>query len=194
MNQIEEILEDVHNRDIHKVWKHGFTEDLESLLEFLCTEYRNGAPGDRGGLTARIASRTPHTNRAEWFLLSFSSHMATRAMRHKDKAALSSGIIVLHLSNVAHIDFRDSLWPIAGLAFAAQQCELELTEYASQVCPDLSPKLVEFMKAPRPVKVGRNANGDLVFQRSDEAIARENAAIARRKELTDARRAKRSSH
>lgn len=194
MNQIEEILEDLHRRDIHTVWKHGFSEDLERILECLCTEYRNGTPGDRDTLTARITSRTPHTNRAEWFLLSFSSHMATRAMRHKDKEALSSGIISLHLSNIAHIDFRDSLWPIGGLAFAAQQCGLELTAYASEVCPDLSPKLVEFMKTPRPVKVGRNASGDLVFQRSDEAIARENAATARRKELTEARQAKRQSH
>jgi len=190
MNQIEEILEDLHRRDIYKVWKYGFTEDLGRLLECLCTEYRHGTPGDRCALAAQITSRTPHTNRAEWFLLSFSSHMATHAMRHKDKEALSSGIIALHLSNIANIDLRDSLWPIGGLAFAAQQCGLELTAYASQVCPDLSPKLVEFMRNPRPVKVGRNADGDLVFQRSDEAIARESAAIARRKELRETRRAK----
>ncbi len=186
MNAVAAILEDLERRDIHKVWKHGITAELERQLESLCAGYRSGSPSSRGALTTAINYRKA-TNRAQWFLLSFSSHMATRAMQHKNKEALSSGIIALHLSNIANIDFRDSFGAINRLAFSAQQCGLEVTEYASLVCPDLSPRLVEFMKNPSPVKVGPDANGDLVFQRSNEAIARD----ARRKELTEARRAKR---
>jgi hypothetical protein len=48
----------------------------------------------------------------EWFLLSFSSHMATRAMQRKDREALGCRIIALHLSNIANVDFRDSLGAI----------------------------------------------------------------------------------
>lgn len=192
INHIAEILEDLERRDIHKVWKYGITEDLEGQLESLCAEYKNGSQSGRGALTTAINYRKA-TNGAQWFLLNFSSHMATHAMRHKDKEALSSGIIALHLSNIANIDFRDSFGAIGGLAFAAQECGLELAAIASEVCPDLSPKLIEFMKSPRPVKIGRNANGDLVFQRTDESIAREKAAIAFRKELTEARRLKKQS-
>ena len=171
MNHVAEILEDLERRDIYKVWKHGIPEDLERQLESLCAEYRNGSPSGRGALTTAINYRKA-TNRAQWFLLSFSSHMATRAMQGKNKEALSSGIIALHLSNIANIDFRDSLGAVDRLAFAAHQCGFEVTKYASLVCPDLSPRLLGFMKNPRPVKVGPDANGDLVFQRSDEAEAR----------------------
>jgi hypothetical protein len=137
---VAEILEDLERRDIDKVWKHGITEDLESQLEWLCAEYRNGSPSDRGALTTAINYRKA-TNRAQWFLLSFSSQMATCAMQRKDKEALSS-VIALHLSNIANIDFRDSLGAFDRLAFSAQHCGLQVTEYASLVCPDLSPKLV----------------------------------------------------
>lgn len=188
MNHIAEILEDLERRDISKVWKHGITEDLERQLESLCAEYRNGSPIDRGALTTAINYRKA-TNRAQWFLLSFSSHMATRALQRKDKEALSSGIIALHLSNIADIDLRDSLGALDRLAFSAQHCGLQVTEYASLVCPDLSPKLVEFMENPRPVKVGPDAHGDRVFQGSDEAEARR----VRRDELTRARRKARRS-
>ena len=113
--------------------------------------------------------------------------MATRAMQRKDKEALSSGLIALHLSNIANIDFRDSLGAIDRRVLSAQHCGLQVTEYASIVCPDLSPKLVEFMRNPRPVKVGPDAHGDLVFQRSDEVEARR----IRRDEFMRARRQER---
>jgi hypothetical protein len=186
MKHVAEILEDLERRDVYKVWKHGIMEDLERQLESLCAEYRKGSPSDRGALTTAINSRKA-TNRAQWFLLSFSSHMATRAMQRKDEEALSSGIIALHLSNIENIDFRDSLGAVARLAFSARHCGLQVTEYASLVCPDLSPKLVEFMKNPRPVKVGPDAHGDLIFQRSDEAEARR----IRRDEFMRARRKER---
>jgi hypothetical protein len=118
MNRVAEILEDLYRRDIYKVSKHGITEDLERQLEALCAEYRNGSPSRRAALTSAINYRKA-TNRAQWLLLNFSSHMATRSMQRKDKEALSSGIIALHLSNVADIDFRDSLGAIARLAYGA---------------------------------------------------------------------------
>lgn len=187
-NHLAAILEDLERRDIYKVWKHGVPEDLERQLESLCAEYRNGSPSSRDALTTAINHRKA-TNRAQWFLLSFSSHMATRAMQRKDKETLSSGIIALHLSNIANIDFRDSFGAIGQLAFSAQQCGIRLVEYASLVCPDLSPRLVEFMKNPGPVKVGPDAHGDLVFQRSDEDEARR----ARWNEFIKAHREKRTT-
>jgi hypothetical protein len=144
MNHIAEILEDLERRDIHKVWKHGITEDLERQLESLCAEYRNGSPSGRGALTTASNLRKA-TNRAQWFLRrrSFSSHMATHAMQRKDRVALSSGIIALHLWNVANIEYRDSWGTIARLAYAAQPRGLELAEYTTAVCPDVSLRLME---------------------------------------------------
>jgi|HubBroStandDraft_1064217.scaffolds.fasta_scaffold859211_1 hypothetical protein len=146
-NHIAEILQDLERRDIYKVSKRGVTKDLEKQLEMLCSEYRNGSPDSRGALTAAI-NHGKATNRAQWFLLSFSSHMATRAMQCNDKGALGSGIIALHLSNIANIDLRDSFGAINKLAFSAQQCDVEVTEYASLICFDLAPAIVEFMKSP----------------------------------------------
>jgi hypothetical protein len=188
MNHIAGILEDLERRDIYKVSKHGITEDLERQLESLCAEYRNGTPSDRGALTTAINYRNA-TNRAQWLLQSFSSHMATRAMQRKDRVALSSGIIALHLSNVAHIDFRDSLGTIARLAYAAQQCGLELAEYTTAVCPDVSPKLMEWIRKPSPVNVGPDVDGNLVFKRTAGAEARR----ARWNEFIKAHREKRES-
>ena len=188
MNHVAEILEDLYRRDIYKVSKHGITEDLERQLESLCAEYRNGSPSGRGALTRAINYRKA-TNRAQWLLLNFSSHMATRSMRRKDKEALSSGIIALHLSNVANIDFRDSLETIARLSYAAQQCGLELAEYTTAICPDVSPKLMEWIRKPGPVNVGPDADGNLVFKRTAEAEAR----LAHWKEFIKAYREKRES-
>jgi hypothetical protein len=188
MNHVAEILEDLGRRDIYKVSKHGITEDLERQLESLCAEYRNGSPSGRGALTSAINYRKA-TNRAQWLLLSFSSHMATRAMQRQDKEALSSGIIALHLSNIANIDYRDSGGVIARLAYAAQQCGLELAEYTTAICPDVSPKLMEWIRKPGPVNVGPDADGNLVFKRTAEAEARR----ARWKEFIKAHREKRES-
>jgi hypothetical protein len=188
MNHIAEILEDLERRDIYKVSKHGIMEDLERRLESLCAEYRNGSPSGRGALTTAINYRKA-TNGAQWLLRSFSSHMATRAMQRKDRVALGSGIIALHLSNVANIDLRDSLETIARLAYAAQQCGLELAEYTKAVCPDVSPKLMEWIRKPGPVNVGPDVDGNLVFKRTVEADARH----ATWNEFIKARREKRKS-
>jgi len=188
MNHIAGILEDLERADIYAVSKHGITEDLEGQLESLCTEYRNGSPSGRGALTIAINHKKA-TNRAQWFLLSFSSHMATRAMQRKDRVALSSGIIALHLSNVANIDYRDSWGTIARLAYAAQQCGLELAEYTTAVCPDVSPKLMEWIRQPGPVNVGPDVDGNPAFKRTAEAEARR----ARWNEFIKAHREKRES-
>ena len=188
VNHIAEILEDLERRDIYEVTKHGITEDLERQLESLCTEYRNGSPSGRGALTTAINYKKA-TNRAQFLLQVFSCHIATRAIQRKDRVALSSGIIALHLSNVANIDLRDSLGPIAMLAYAAQQCGLELAEYTTAVCPDVSPKLMEWIRKPGPVNVGPDVDGNLVFKRTAEAEARR----ARWNEFINAHREKRES-
>ena len=121
-SHLAEILEDLQRRDIYKVWKYGVPEDLERQLESLCGEYRNGSRSSRDALTTAI-NQSKATNRAQWFLLSFSSHMAIRAMQRKDKESLSSGIIALHLSNIANIDFRDSFEAIGQLAFSLSTAE-----------------------------------------------------------------------
>jgi hypothetical protein len=110
-------------------------------------------------------------------------------MQRKDKEALSSGIIALHLSNIANIDYRDSGGVIARLAYAAQQCGLELAEYTTAICPDLSPKLMEWIRKPGPVNVGPDVDGNLVFKRTAEAEARR----AHWKEFIKAHRDKRES-
>jgi len=93
-------------------------------------------------------------------------------MQRKDRVALNSGIIALHLSNVANIDYRDSWGAIARLAHAAQQCGLELAEYTTVVCPDVSPKLMEWIRQLGPVNVGPDVDGNPVFKRTAEAEAR----------------------
>jgi hypothetical protein len=57
------------------------------------------------------------------------------------------------------------------------------------VCPDFPPKFLEWFRKPGSVKVGPGADGNLVFQITDEAKARR----ARWNEFLEAHRKKRRS-
>ncbi|MGA2832643.1 MAG: hypothetical protein ABSE55_06185 [Terracidiphilus sp.] len=180
MDYKDEILKDLERQDIHRVYLHGMPEDLERQIKALCIEYM-GAVVD-----GQRAMRSAITRKAGWFILNFAFKMATLAMQHKDKEALALGIIALHLSEILNVDCRDAVDLIAKLAYAAQQCELVPAEYTMLVCPDFPPKFLEWFRKPGPVKVGPDADGNLVFQITDEALARK----ARWKENLDARRKK----
>lgn len=183
MDQTSEILENLERQDVYRVWKHGMPEELEGQIRVLCTEYKNGSSDGKSALRAAI------TRHAGWFILSFVSRMAIVTMRRKDKDALTDGIIALHLSKIAEIDFRDAYGPTARLAFGAQQLGINLAEWTTVVCPEISPVLLEFMRRPGPVNVGPDSDGNLVFKVTPEAEARR----ARHKEFLKALREKRPS-
>jgi len=166
MAHIPESLDVLEKQDIYSLWKRGMPEDVESQVKLLCIEYRNATPKDRS-VVRSIVSR-----KATWVILQFAVTMATRAMQNKDKESLGFGISALVLSNIVDVDLRDALEPVARLAYAAQQCGLELAEYTTAICPEVSPKLMEWIRKPRPVHVGQDANGNLVFKRTAEAEAR----------------------
>ena len=170
MDQISEILESMETLDVHGVWKGGMSPDTARQIAVLCEKYREMDSG------VRAAMRSAVSRKAGWFILAFVSRMALVAVREKDREALANGILALILSKTAEVDYRDAYKPIAKLAYAARQCGVDLAEYSMETCPETPVALIGFMRKPGPVKVGPDADGNLVFQVTDETLARGGAS------------------
>jgi hypothetical protein len=157
MNNLGAILTRLEQQDLHQILTHGMSEEVEKDVRNLCTAYQSATIERRTAIKAGIAGKSA------WIALAFVSRMATLAMQQKNKDALDLGLVAFDLSNIMTLDPRDAFAPIGRLAFAAKECDVDLIERATAIISDMSPQLMQVIKNPKPPRVVRDDEGNLMF-------------------------------
>lgn len=151
------IFEALDRQDILWINRNGLPEDLEVEVTKLCRHYQNA------GLEERSTIRSAITPTAMVVVQNFVSKMATVAMQQKDKDALDCALIALDLSNIMKVDYRDAFHHVSQLAFAANECGVDIVAQVTTLIPDASPRLLEMFSHPAPARIVRDTEGHLTF-------------------------------
>jgi hypothetical protein len=151
------IVQNLERQDIHRMLRSGMAEEMALEVRNLCLEYIAADTEKRRFMKSAI------TQQASPVVLHFTSRMATLAMQRGDKEAIDLGLAAFDLSNIMLIDPRDAFGPIGRLAFAAEQCDVDLLDRATVIIGGISPQLMQVFTGPKPAQVERDAEGNLCF-------------------------------